>query len=191
VKERRVDDRESGTCAVGAGAALGRTVDPVARDQGRQHNGLETNPTNKAGTRQPAPIAREAPIMNISPDTVGWIIVKARELNVKVEDDNEGDEQEDAMSVLRSGGDDPTEAELRSWIEDLTDTEQAELVAMFWMGRGDGDASEFDELVETARGSRSGKTSKYLLGEPLLADYLEEALEALGFDTSEIESNLR
>jgi hypothetical protein len=135
---------------------------------------------------------REATIMvNISPDTVGWIIVKARELNVKVEDDNEGDEQDDPMGVLQNRGDDPTEQELRSWIEDLTDTEQAELVAMFWMGRGDGDASEFDELVETARGARSGKTSKYLLGEPLLADYLEEALEALGFDTSEIESNLR
>lgn len=130
-------------------------------------------------------------MVNISPDTVGWIIVKARELNVKVEDDNEGDEQDDPMAVLQDRGDDPTDQELRSWIEDLTDTEQAELVAMFWMGRGDGDASDFAELVETARSARSSKTSKYLLGEPLLADYLEEGLEALGFDTSEIESNLR
>ena len=130
-------------------------------------------------------------MLNIALDTVGWIIVKARELNVKVEDDNEGDEQDDPMGVLQDRGDDPTEDELRSWIEDLTDTEQAELVALFWLGRGDGDAGDFAELVETARGSRSGKTSKYLLGEPLLADYLEEALEALGHDTSEIESNLR
>jgi hypothetical protein len=130
-------------------------------------------------------------MINISPDTVGWIIVKARELNVKVEDDDEGDDQDNPMGVLQDRGDDPTDSELRSWIEDLTDTEQAELVAMFWLGRGDGDASDFAELVETARASRSSKTSKYLLGEPLLADYLEEALEALGFDTSEIESNLR
>jgi hypothetical protein len=130
-------------------------------------------------------------MLNISLDTVGWIIVKARELNVKVEDDNEGDEQDDPMSVLQDRSDDPTEDELRSWIEDLTDTEQAELVALFWLGRGDGDPSDFPDLVEQARGSRSGKTSKYLLGEPLLADYLEEALEALGHDTSEIESNLR
>lgn len=130
-------------------------------------------------------------MLNISLDTVGWIIVKARELNVKVEDDNEGDEQDDPMGVLQDRNDDPTDAELRSWIEDLTDTEQAELVALFWLGRGDGDASDFADLVEQARSSRSGKTSKYLLGEPLLADYLEEALEALGHDTSEIESNLR
>lgn len=130
-------------------------------------------------------------MLNIALDTVGWIIVKARELNVKVEDDNEGDEQDDPMSVLQDRSDDPTEDELRSWIEDLTDTEQAELVALFWLGRGDGDPSDFADLVEQARASRSGKTSKYLLGEPLLADYLEEALEALGHDTSEIESNLR
>ena len=130
-------------------------------------------------------------MLNIALDTVGWIIVKARELNVKVEDDNEGDEQDDPMSVLQDRDDDPTEDELRSWIEDLTDTEQAELVALFWLGRGDGDPSDFPDLVEQARSSRSGKTSKYLLGEPLLADYLEEALEALGHDTSEIESNLR
>jgi hypothetical protein len=130
-------------------------------------------------------------MLNISPDTVGWIIVKARELNVKVEDDNEGDEQDDPMAVLQDRDDDPTDQELRSWIEDLTDTEQAELVALFWLGRGDGDSGDFAELVDNARSARSGKTSKYLLGEPLLADYLEEGLEALGFDTSEIESNLR
>jgi hypothetical protein len=130
-------------------------------------------------------------MLNISPDTVGWIIVKARELNVKVDDDNEGDEQDDPMAVLQDRDDDPTDEELRSWIEDLTDTEQAELVAIFWLGRGDGDAADFAELVDTARNARSGKTSKYLLGEPLLADYLEEGMEALGFDTSEIESNLR
>jgi hypothetical protein len=130
-------------------------------------------------------------MLNISLDTVGWIIVKARELNVKVEDDNEGDEQDDPLGVLQDRDDDPTEDELRSWIEDLTDTEQAELVALFWLGRGDGEPGDFPDLVEQARRSRSGKTSKYLLGEPLLADYLEEALEALGHDTSEIESNLR
>jgi len=97
----------------------------------------------------------------------------------------------DPMSVLQDRDNDPTEDELISWIEDLTDTEQAELVALFWLGRGDGDASDFQELVEQARGARVGKTSKYLLGEPLLPDYLEEALEALDVDTSEVLSNLR
>ena len=131
-------------------------------------------------------------MLTIPLDTVGWIIVKAREYDVKTEDSADGEgASDDVMGVLEDRGDDATEEELTSWIEDLTDTEQAELVALFWLGRGDGDVSDFAELVEQARGARVGKTSKYLLGEPLLADYLEEALEALGHDTSELESNLR
>jgi hypothetical protein len=130
-------------------------------------------------------------MLTIPLDTVGWIIVKAREFDVKVEGERDGEDSGNPMAVLEDNADDSTEAELRSWIEDLTDTQQAELVALFWLGRGDGDAAEFGDLVEQARRARSGRTSKYLLGEPLLADYLEEGLEALGVDTSEIESNLR
>jgi hypothetical protein len=132
-------------------------------------------------------------MLTIPLDTVGWIIVKAREFDVKVDGDadGEGEDGHNPMGVLADTGDDATEDELRSWIEDLTETQQAELVALMWLGRGDGDAAEFGDLVEQARRSRVGKTSKYLLGEPLLADYLEEGLEAMGVDTSEIESNLR
>ncbi|TVQ53000.1 MAG: DUF3775 domain-containing protein [Rhodobacteraceae bacterium] len=131
-------------------------------------------------------------MLTIPLDTVGWIIVKAREFDVKIEDSADGEgASDDVMGVLEDRADDATEEELTSWIEDLTDTEQAELVALFWLGRGDGDVSDFADLVEQARSSRVGKTSKYLLGEPLLADYLEEALEALGHDTSELESGLR
>ncbi|MGF1658027.1 MAG: DUF3775 domain-containing protein [Rubrimonas sp.] len=131
-------------------------------------------------------------MLTIPLDTVGWIIVKAREFEVKEEDSADGvGDDSDPMGVLQDRDDDATEDELISWIEDLTDTEQAELVALFWLGRGDGDASDFEELVAQARSARVGKTSKYLLGEPLLPDYLEEALEALGHDTSEVLSGLR
>jgi hypothetical protein len=131
-------------------------------------------------------------MLTIPLDTVGWIIVKAREYDVKEEDSADGEAaSDDAMGVLEDRADDPTEDELTSWIEDLTDTQKAELVALFWLGRGDGEADDFQDLVAQARSARAGKTSKYLLGEPLLADYLEEGLEALGVDSSEIESNLR
>jgi Protein of unknown function (DUF3775). len=130
-------------------------------------------------------------MLTIPLDTVGWIIVKAREFDVKEEDGSDGEgASDDAMSVLEDRADDPTEDELKSWIEDLTETQQAELVALFWLGRGDGDPEDFPELVAQARGARLGKTSSYLLGEPLLPDYLEEGLEAIGLDSSEIESNL-
>lgn len=130
--------------------------------------------------------------LTIPLDTVGWIIVKAREFDVKEADTSDGEAgSDDAMGVLQDRADDPTELELRSWIDDLTDDEQAELVALFWLGRGDGEVDDFPDLVEQARGSRGRtRTSKYLMGEPLLADHLESALEAIGEDVGEIESRL-
>lgn len=131
-------------------------------------------------------------MLTISKDTLGWIILKAREYDVKdadTSDDHDSDEA-GALSVLEDRGDDATEDELRSWIADLTDTEQAELVALFWLGRGDGGPEEFEELIERARESRSAPTEDYLLGEPLLADMLEEGLSALGYDVNDIESSL-
>lgn len=126
--------------------------------------------------------------LNLPLETLAWIIVKAREVNVKDADTSDGDDYDDGEgSVLEDRGGDPSEAELRSWISDLTDTEQAELVALFWLGRGDGEAEEFEELVAQARSARVGPTDKYLLGYPLLADLLEEGLDKLGIDVSEVE----
>lgn len=131
-------------------------------------------------------------MLTISTDTVGWIILKAREVDVKDADTSDNGEAEEAghLSVLEDRGDDASYDELHSWIDDLTDTEQAELVALFWLGRGDGEADEFPELVERARASRSTPTADYLLGEPMLSDMLEEGLQALGYTASEIESAL-
>jgi hypothetical protein len=129
-------------------------------------------------------------MLTIPLSTVGWIILKAREFDVKADDTSDGEGDTDEGSVLQDRNDDPTEAELRSWINDLTDTQKAELTALMWLGRGDGDAGDFPALVDEARGRRRVRTSAYLLGEPMLADYLEEGLEALGVDTSELVSGL-
>jgi len=127
----------------------------------------------------------------IAPRTVAWIILKAREFDGKDEDtigESDGDYDDNPLAVLEDRPGDATEDELRSWIEDLNDTEQAELVAIYWIGRGDGDAKEFDDLVAQARRARTTPTADYLLGSPMLGDMLEEGLEALGIDTTQIES---
>lgn len=132
-------------------------------------------------------------MLSIPLPTVGWIIVKAREYDVKqaaTVSPGEDDDGDNPLGVLEDRADDPTAEELESWIDDLTDTQKAELVALFWLGRDDGDESDFAELVETARAERRNGTARYLLGSPLLGDYLEEALERLGYDTSDIESRL-
>ena len=129
-------------------------------------------------------------MLTIPLSTLGWIILKAREFDVKDVDTGERGDEDDPYAVLEDRPDDPVFQELTGWINDMNETEQAELVALFWLGRDDGDASEFPGLVEEARGLQTPRhdTARYLLGSPLLADYIEDGLERLGYDTSDIES---
>ena len=130
-------------------------------------------------------------MLTIPLSTIGWIIVKAREFDGKDTDiDDTKDDSDNPLGVLEDRADDPAENELTSWISDLTDSQRYELVALFWLGRDNGDASDFPELLAQARGEQGKSTSRYLLGSPLLGDYLEEGLEKLGIDTSEVESAL-
>jgi hypothetical protein len=89
--------------------------------------------------------------------------------------------------VLAAYPDDPTYAELKSFIDNLNEDEQAELVALVWLGRGDYDARGWSAALKEARARHTGSTSDYLLGEPLLADLLEEGLAALGLSLTELE----
>lgn len=128
-------------------------------------------------------------MLTIPLPTIAWIILKAREFDVKdVSTDDENDDGENPMSVLEDRDGAPSQDELTSWISDLNIQQQAELVALFWLGRDDGDADDFPGLLAEAQGQQGSGTARYLLGSPLLGDYLEEGLEKLGVDTSEIES---
>ena len=70
--------------------------------------------------------------------------------------------------------------ELRELIGDLNDDEAAELIALVWLGRGDYDASEWQNAVTEARRRGRRRLASYLLGLPMLAEWLEEGLEAIG-----------
>lgn len=131
-------------------------------------------------------------MLTIPLSTLGWIILKAREFDVKDVDTGEGGEadDDDPYGVLEDRSDDPVFDELTHWINDMHETHRSELVALFWLGRGEGEPDDFRDLVEQARGLQGRDTARYLLGEPLLADYLEEGLERLGYDSSEIESEV-
>ncbi len=138
----------------------------------------------------------DAPELSIDTNTVAWIIVKAREFDMKEPGTAETDEDDgdNPLGVLEDRADDPTAIELRNWISDLDDDAQAELVALMWLGRGDDDeAGSFAELVAEARRRQvhGKRTVGYLLGTPRLGDYLEEGLEKLGIDTTTLEGGLR
>lgn len=134
--------------------------------------------------------------LEIAPEKVAYVIIKARELDVKVgawedtDDDATPYENEDADSILEDLSADPTHQEATEFIDNLNEDEKLHLVALAWIGRGTFDASELDEAVQTARDEASNTTSSYLLGMPLLPDYLEEGLDKLGFSVGEIEDDV-
>jgi hypothetical protein len=124
------------------------------------------------------------PTLSISPEKVCFFIVKAREFDVKdvVTDPDPGSNPaDDAMiAVLEDHSDDPTHQELRSFIDALTEDEQVDLVALTWLGRGDGTIDEWDERREEAARLHNNRTAAYLLAKPMLSDHLEEGLSQFG-----------
>ena len=133
-------------------------------------------------------------MLEIAPEEVAHVIIKAREYDAKVGtwDDTAagGDAAEDPDSILEDYANDPTRAELAGFIDGLNEDEQVHLVALAWIGRGTFTADELDDAVETARNERTTATSRYLLGIPLLADYLAEGLDKLGISPEDAESGI-
>lgn len=132
--------------------------------------------------------------LDIAPEKVAHVIIKAREYDAKVgawdatADDN--DSAEDPEAILQDLPNDPTRAEIAGFIEALNDDEQASLVALAWVGRGTFEPEDLEEAIETARSEANSSTARYLLGMPLLSDYLEEGLERLGFAVEDVESDV-
>ena len=129
-------------------------------------------------------------MLQISPRRVAHVIIRAREIDAKVGRWDSAGDVADADTILEMRGGDATEAELRAFIAGLNDDEKASLVAVMWIGRDTYDAEELDEAVETARNEATTPTEDYLLGVPLLSDYLEAGLEKLGIDPGDVEDTL-
>lgn len=129
--------------------------------------------------------------MEIEPETVYFLILKAREFDDKDElgqpDPDAGPADQVLEEAMRYVDGDPVAQEIKDAIDALNDDHQAELVALTWLGRGDYTADEWDEAVRTARERRTNATSDYLLGTPLLGDYLEEGLSQLGYSVEDLE----
>jgi hypothetical protein len=131
-----------------------------------------------------------AATLEISPNKVGYVIVKAREYGAKVGAwDDSATSDHDADSILEDFTDDPTRAELKEFIAGLNEDEQVSLVALAWIGRGSYGPDELEEALETARAERVNRTEEYLLGMAMLPDYLEEALDRLGYSVEDAEDD--
>jgi Protein of unknown function (DUF3775) len=127
----------------------------------------------------------------ISTDKICFIIVKAREFDVKVppeEPDPASNSADDNESiVLQDYADDATFEELKTFIDSLDRDEQCALVALMWVGRGTYSADEWNAALAQAYREANDRASEYLLGDPLLADFLEEGMSQFGEDCSDFE----
>jgi len=124
------------------------------------------------------------PELAISEDKLCFVVAKAREFDVKDVVTDPGDSSnatDDGMlSVLEDHRDDPVVQEIRAAIFAMSEDEQIDLVALTWLGRGDGTVNDWDELRAEAARAHNKRTASYLLGIPLLADYLEEGMSQFG-----------
>ena len=131
------------------------------------------------------------PDLAISPEKVGVILAKARQYDVKdavTDPDSGSNASDDAMlSVLEDHSDDPVQAELIALIRGLNEDEQIDLVGLAWLGRGDGDLDDWQDIRAEAARAHNKRTAEYLLGIPLLGHYLEEALVQFGHSPEEFE----
>jgi Protein of unknown function (DUF3775) len=128
----------------------------------------------------------DLPELSISDEKLCFIVAKAREFDVKdvvTDPDDASNPTDDAMlAVLEDHKDDPVVQELVAVISSMSVDEQVDLVALTWLGRGDGDIEDWSELRAEAARAHNRRTAAYLLGIPLLPDYLDEALSLFGIE---------
>lgn len=89
-----------------------------------------------------------------------------------------------------NSGDATARAELRAFLSSMTEDDGYMLVALAWVGRESFTIDEYGEALQTARDEATAALEDYLGGMPLLADYLEDGLEAMGINPSEVEDDL-
>ena len=91
------------------------------------------------------------------------------------------------VAVLEEHADDPVAEELASSIEALSADEQIDLVALAWLGRDGTGPEDWPETRREAARAHNNRTAGYLLGMPMLADFVEEGLSMLGHSCEEYE----
>jgi hypothetical protein len=145
----------------------------------------------KVSSQTATPADENGPELTISPEKVCFVIFKAREFDAKdaATEPEPGSNPTDDMdaAVLEDHGDDPVTEELTSLIDALSEDEQIDLVALMWLGRGDYSAEDWPQVRAEAAAAHNNRTSSYLLGVPLLGDFLEEGLSMLGRSCEEFE----
>ena len=128
--------------------------------------------------------------LGISLEAVAAVVDSARALQGKEEADlTEVDEDQDSEAALLEEADDEgTEASLRAFIGELNEDEQASLIALAWVGRGDYGPEEWEEARALAAERNDGRdAAEYLLSMDMLGDLLAEGVAAFGLSIEDVD----
>ena len=102
-----------------------------------------------------------------------------------VPDDGSNPADDAMVTILRDRRADPVLQEIAVAIFAMSEDEKIELVTLVWLGRGDGALTEWPGMRAEAARLHRRRPASYLLGLPLFADYLEEALSQFGMSCEE------
>lgn len=118
--------------------------------------------------------------LGISLEAVAAIVDAARAVQEGEESGKLEREDDDEEGLDAEDDENMDEDALRAFIADLNEDEQASLIALAWIGRGDYTGEEFEEARNLARERNVRDPAEYLLGIENLGDMLEEGLSELG-----------
>jgi hypothetical protein len=122
------------------------------------------------------------PELAINPEKVCAFIDAAREVAglepAPPGDSLGGDDSPLATLLEPERGMDPRRREMIAFVAGLDVEEQANLLALILLGRGDYDISQWDEALITARDAIDDRSADFMIGDAALPAYLMEALEA-------------
>jgi hypothetical protein len=128
--------------------------------------------------------ARAITELSIDPDYVRRLVVKVRAFMAKegpaIPDDGSNPTDDALPSALQDEDGDLSRKEVIEEIRGFAPRQQGDLVALMWLGRGDGEPEEWDELVAAAIERRETPTENYLLDHPLVAAHWLDGMERLG-----------
>ena len=127
--------------------------------------------------------------LRISSDKVCAFIEAAREVAGKVpstagDRTTTGDDSKLVTIEEPEGDGEDEDARRRQMVEfvaGLNIEEQADLLALIWLGRGDYDVTEWDDAVAEAEARIAARDPDYMIGDAALPEYLGGGLEAFGW----------
>jgi len=123
--------------------------------------------------------------LSLDPDYLRMLVLKVRAFmgkeDTEVPDDGSNPtDDEMPSSAFQEEGDDLSREEVMEEIRGLDPRQQAELVALMWLGRDEGAPEEFGDLVRQAAARREVPTENYLLDHPHVAEHWLAGMERLG-----------